>query len=361
MNTSPDAPPLMDDSALLKMRGYTLGTILGEGSYAKVKSAFSEHLKCRVAVKIIDRRKAPSDFLQKFLPREMDILPLMNHRYIVKTYEIFEIAEGKIYMVMELGAQGDLLEFIRSRGPMPELMARKLFHQLATALKYCHDLDIVHRDLKCENILLDKEFNIKLSDFGFARHLSYNNSDKIVLSKTFCGSAAYAAPEVLQGIPYDPKVYDIWSLGVILFIMVSGSMPYDDSNIKKMLRVQKQHCVNFPRSKHLSTDLRDIIYNMLQPDVRQRLTIDETLNHSWLKLLSKSKGSEFAPLSKKYVNPTDKASVFKHANPDTPTLQTPKEMQTDLEVASLRQRLLQQKEAMTATDTNTPAEEGTAV
>ncbi|KAM4049586.1 testis-specific serine/threonine-protein kinase 2 [Anomaloglossus baeobatrachus] len=306
----------MDDFEVLKRRGYKIGISLGQGSYAKVKAAFSIELNNTVAVKIIDRKKAPPDFLQKFLPREMEILPIMNHHCIVKTYEIFETSMGKVYIVMELGAQGDLLEFIKKRGPMPEDVARKLFHQLATAIKYCHDLNIVHRDLKCENILLDTQFNIKLSDFGFARQLEdYNKS---VLSKTFCGSAAYAAPEVLQGIPYEPKVYDIWSLGVILFIMVSGSMPYDDSNIKKMLRVQKKQQIDFPRSRYFSSECKDIIYRMLEPDVKQRHTIDEILNHKWLKPISKAKDSDNTPRSKRDVKLEDQTTVSKQEseNPD---------------------------------------------
>uniref|UniRef100_A0A6I8MXT2 non-specific serine/threonine protein kinase n=1 Tax=Ornithorhynchus anatinus TaxID=9258 RepID=A0A6I8MXT2_ORNAN len=259
----------MDDAAVLKRRGYIMGINLGEGSYAKVKSAYSERLKFNVAVKIIDRRKAPTDFLEKFLPREIEILAMLNHRSIIKTYEIFETSDGKVYIVMELGVQGDLLEFIKGRGALHEDDARKKFQQLSSAIKYCHDLDVVHRDLKCENLLLDKDFNVKLSDFGFSKRCHRDDSGKLLLSKTFCGSAAYAAPEVLQGIPYQPKVYDIWSLGVILYIMVCGSMPYDDSNIKRMLRVQKEHRVHFPRSKHLTSECKDLIYRMLQPDVHR--------------------------------------------------------------------------------------------
>ncbi|XP_015677577.1 testis-specific serine/threonine-protein kinase 1-like [Protobothrops mucrosquamatus] len=272
----------MDDGEVLKKRGYIMGINLGEGSYAKVKSAYSERLKCNVAVKIIDKKKAPRDFLERFLPREIEMLARVKHHAIVKTYEIFETSEGKVYIVTELGIQGDLLEFIKKKGAIPEEIARKMFHQLASAIKYCHELDIVHRDLKCENLLLDKEYNIKLTDFGFSKRLSRDEDGRVILSKTFCGSAAYAAPEVLQGIPYQPKVYDIWSMGVVLFIMVCGSMPYDESNIKKMLKLQKEHRVHFPRSKVLSVECKDLIYHMLQPDVSRRLCIDEVLMHIWM-------------------------------------------------------------------------------
>ncbi|XP_053225029.1 testis-specific serine/threonine-protein kinase 1-like [Podarcis raffonei] len=272
----------MDDAEVLKKRGYIMGINLGEGSYAKVKSAYSDRLKCNVAVKIIDKRKAPRDFLERFLPREIEMLARVKHPCIIKTYEIFETSDGKVYIVTELGVQGDLLEFIKKRGAIPEDVARKMFYQLANAIKYCHELDIVHRDLKCENLLLDKEYNIKLTDFGFSKRVARDEDGRVVLSKTFCGSAAYAAPEVLQGIPYQPKVYDIWSLGVVLFIMVCGSMPYDDSNIKKMLKLQKEHRVHFPRSKVLSVECKDLIYRMLQPDVSRRLCIDEVLMHVWM-------------------------------------------------------------------------------
>lgn len=287
-----------------------MGINLGEGSYAKVKSAYSERLKFNVAVKIIDRKKAPTDFLEKFLPREIEILIMLNHRSIVKTYEIFETSEGKVYIIMELGVQGDLLDFIKSRGALHEEDARRKFHQLSSAIKYCHDLDIVHRDLKCENLLLDKDFNIKLSDFGFSKRCQRDDSGRLTLSKTFCGSAAYAAPEVLQGIPYQPKVYDVWSLGVILYIMVCGSMPYDDSNIKKMLRIQKEHRINFPRSKHLTGECKDLIYRMLQPDVSRRLHIDEVLSHPWVQ----PKASDLCstPLSK------DGGSLLTAEPPQTP-------------------------------------------
>lgn len=272
----------MDESVVLKKCGYVLGNVLGDGSYGKVKSAYSERLKTNVAVKIINRKKAAPDFLEKFLPRELEIQAALSHPSIIKIFKIFETSDGKVFIVMELGVQGDLLEFVKSRGALPEDFARKLFKQLTAAIKYMHDQDIVHRDLKCENLLLDKDFNLKVSDFGFTRRIVYDDTGKMELSKTFCGSAAYAAPEVLQGIPYNPKMYDIWSMGVILFVMVCGSMPYDDSNIKRMLRIQKEHRVDFPRSRHVPGECKDMIYKILHPDVKRRLDICSIMEHQWL-------------------------------------------------------------------------------
>ncbi|NXF49176.1 TSSK1 kinase, partial [Oceanites oceanicus] len=224
----------------LRKKGYSLSNTLGEGSFGKVKSAYCDRLKCNVAVKIIDKRKTPWDFLARFLPREIEALRRLHHPSIIETYEIFETSAGKVYIVMELGEKGDLLDYIKITGAMEEDTACIKFQQLASAIKYCHDLDWVHRDLKCENILLDADLNIKLSDFGFSKSLSRDENGRTILSKTFCGSAAYAAPEVLQGMPYDPRISDTWSLGVILYVMVYASQPFDASSVRKMVHIQKQ-------------------------------------------------------------------------------------------------------------------------
>ncbi|XP_032863960.2 LOW QUALITY PROTEIN: testis-specific serine/threonine-protein kinase 2 [Tyto alba] len=272
----------MDDSVVLGKKGYSLSNTLGEGSYGKVKSAYSDRLKCNVAVKIIDKRKTPRDFLERFLPREIQALRRLHHPSIIKTHEIFETSAGKVYIVMELGEKGDLLDYIKITGAMKEDIAHIKFQQLASAIKYCHDSDFAHRDLKCENILLDEDLNIKLSDFGFSKSLSRDKNGRTILSQTFCGSAAYTAPEVLEGIPYDPRISDIWSLGVILYTIVYALMPFDDSNVRKMISIQKQRKIPFPNSNHLTAECKDLIYHLLQPNASQRWCIDEVLKHSWL-------------------------------------------------------------------------------
>ena len=135
----------------------------------------------------------------------------------------------------------------------------------------------VGRDLKCENILLDVHNNVKLTDFGFCRFFEVGT-----LSKTFCGSAAYAAPEILQGIAYTCPAYDVWSAGVILYIMVCGSMPYDDSNVKRMIKYQTERRVGFPTRRTISNDVKVLIHGMLEADVNRRLTMSQTLESPWL-------------------------------------------------------------------------------
>lgn len=113
-----------------------------------------------------------------------------------------------------------------------------IYRQVVSAVEYLHEMHVAHRDLKCENIFITWNDTIKLGDFGFARSCLDPKTGASVLSNTFCGSAAYAAPEILQGVAYDPKMFDIWALGCVLYIMLTASMPFDDTNIKKMIKSQ---------------------------------------------------------------------------------------------------------------------------
>ncbi|XP_059148031.1 testis-specific serine/threonine-protein kinase 1-like [Physella acuta] len=265
-----------DDEVYLKKLGYSIGTTIGEGSYAKVKSAYSEKLQKRVAMKIINRRSAPKDFKEKFLPRELKCMKAVNHINVIKLYEIIEF-EQKVYIVMEHAGHGDLLEYIKLRGAIPEDRSRVMFRQIVDAVSYLHGIQIAHRDLKCENLLLDYQNNIKVSDFGFSRYF-----EEPAISKTFCGSAAYAAPEILQGIPYYIPLHDIWAMGVILYIMVCASMPYDDSNVKKMIRDQLEKKVSFSKSKPVSREAKDLICHILEVNVKRRYTLANILAHPWM-------------------------------------------------------------------------------
>ena len=148
------------------------------------------------------------------------------------------MSDGRVFIIMDHASKGDLLRYIQKHSALSEEPAKKMFGELSSAVAYCHDHGFCHRDLKCENILLAQDLSIRLTDFGFARPIEYDNNGDVILSNTFCGSAAYAAPEIIQGKAYDPRKHDSWSLGVILYIMVCGSMPYDDSNVRKMLKEQ---------------------------------------------------------------------------------------------------------------------------
>merc|ERR1712139_116457 len=174
---------------------------------------------------------------------------------------------------------GDLLQYVRLKGALKEAECRKFFQDLTEALEYCHGINIVHRDLKCENVLLSKKNQVKLADFGFARRLP-----PAELSKAFCGSAAYAAPELLQGMPYIGTIADVWSCGVILYIMACSSMPFRDSNIKTLLLDQRAP-LHIPSAvlPGLSTEIKDLVLKILCFDNEKRITMNAIRSHRWLK------------------------------------------------------------------------------
>ncbi|CAG0886904.1 unnamed protein product [Cyprideis torosa] len=298
------------DERALQKKGYFLGKKLGQGSYAKVRCCeyVADGKKELLACKIIDRNKAPDDFVTKFFPRELEIITWLDHPNVIRVHRLvgrfgsgmlsryiaspclFRLSilerQEKVFIFMQYAENGDLLDYIKNRGVIKENQARIWFRQLHGGLGYLHSKNVAHRDLKCENILLTKNWNVKLADFGFARSV-LDPDGRRVLSETYCGSAAYAAPEVVRGSPYNPKMADVWSLGVILYIMVNAAMPFDDNNLKKMLKDQINKNWTF-RSRvkdKLTLLLKDIIQRMLEPDVTRRLTIDRINKHDWIKPL----------------------------------------------------------------------------
>ena len=207
-------------ATILEIHGYRVGKALGSGSYATVKEAHSQRHKCKVAIKIISKKKAPDDYLEKFLPREIDVVKYLRHPSLVLFYQCIETT-NRMYMIMELAPNGDLLDRVRKMKKIPEQQAAVWFSQLVNGMEYCHDKGVVHRDLKCENLILDAENNLKVTDFGFARAGMKPKDGMVPLSETYCGSYAYAPPEILTGTPYPPQYADIWSMGVVLYVMVS--------------------------------------------------------------------------------------------------------------------------------------------
>ena len=207
--------PLAGVTALLERYGYQLGDILGKGSYAVVRKAYSRRHKRYVAVKIICKKKAPEDFLSKFLPREIKVLKKLQHPHVLSLIEVIE-TNTRMYIITDLAESGDLLEFIRKNGAVAEAQAKRLFKQLVLGISYVHSQDVVHRDLKCENLLLDKEKNLIVSDFGFARDNLTSATGKKKLCHTYCGSYAYAPPEILKG----ELIPQIFSLGLFFSFFI---------------------------------------------------------------------------------------------------------------------------------------------
>ncbi|KAG5321302.1 TSSK1 kinase, partial [Pseudoatta argentina] len=275
------------EDATLLTRGYKLGRKLGEGCYAKVylaeyKPGHESDKNNILACKIIDTANAPKDFVQKFLPRELDILVKLNHPHVVHVHSIFQ-RRTKYFIFMRFAENGDLFNFILKNGRVSESQARVWFRQLAIGLQYLHEMEIAHRDIKCENVLLTANYNVKLADFGFARYM-IDSHGKRVLSDTYCGSLSYAAPEILRGYPYNPKMSDIWALGVILYIMLNKSMPFDEDNLKRLYELQVARKWKF-RSKiidSLTDRVKKLVGNLLEPDTSKRWPLDQIIQSDWI-------------------------------------------------------------------------------
>ena len=264
--------------------GYRLGEKIGTGSFAVVRKALNSATGRPMAVKIIDHNLATKEVQEKFLPRELEIISTLKHANIIEIEKIVRFGPYTC-VIMEQAKEGDLLEYILRKGSMTESVAKRIIVGIVKALQYCHFHNIAHRDLKCENILLGEHGEPKLSDFGFARCVSDPVNKKRLLSRTFCGSAAYVPPEVLRGTPYNPMMSDVWSLGVIFFIVVTGLMPFDDSNLPKMVESQIKKKWTFPKNckEKLSAECQHLIKKMLEPNVVLRVTINQLANNEWLK------------------------------------------------------------------------------
>ncbi|XP_011830532.1 PREDICTED: MAP/microtubule affinity-regulating kinase 4 [Mandrillus leucophaeus] len=200
----------------------------------------------------------------------------LNHPNIVKLFEVIE-TEKTLYLVMEYASAGEVFDYLVSHGRMKEKEARAKFRQIVSAVHYCHQKNIVHRDLKAENLLLDAEANIKIADFGFSNEFTLGSK-----LDTFCGSPPYAAPELFQGKKYDGPEVDIWSLGVILYTLVSGSLPFDGHNLKELRErvLRGKYRVPF----YMSTDCESILRRFLVLNPAKRCTLEQIMKDKWINI-----------------------------------------------------------------------------
>lgn len=267
---------------ILHGAGYSVGQQLGEGTYSKVRTAERRTDGTMCAVKIVDRHRVRKDYLQKFMPKELEIIAKLNHENIVKIYVIIQTTEF-VFQIMEYAEKGDVLKMIQTRGFLQEEQCKIIFQDIINGVKYLHDNCIAHRDLKCENILVFESNKAAVSDFGFS--CTFNEHADSFLCRTFCGSTAYASPEVLQGIPYDPRKSDVWSLGIVLFTMLCGMMPFDDGNVTSMVQKQLSRNYNFPKFAldKTSEAVKHLVYSILEPCCKKRPTLEKILSSEWLK------------------------------------------------------------------------------
>ncbi|XP_055546015.1 testis-specific serine/threonine-protein kinase 3-like [Wyeomyia smithii] len=275
--------PTQRRESVLESNGYHILETIGKGAFSIVKKAFSKAHNRVVAIKTVSKQKATTDVLNKFLPREIDLVKGLKHTNLIRFYECIETTL-RFYIIMQYAENGSLLQLIRKEKILPEAQAKHFFNQLINAVEYIHSMGVVHRDIKCENIVFDENFTLKLIDFGFARGNMQPVIDggkiKPVLSKTFCGSHAYASPEILKSIPYQPQLSDIWATGVVLYTMVIGRLPFSNEENVSALIKQVFAGPKFPKDRCISDECKDIIIRILRP-AHLRISISDMRRLPW--------------------------------------------------------------------------------
>ncbi|XP_074603309.1 MAP/microtubule affinity-regulating kinase 3-like isoform X2 [Brevipalpus obovatus] len=254
---------------------YRLSKTIGKGNFAKVKLGKHMPTGIEVAIKIIDKSVLNQSSLQKLF-REVRIMKMLDHPNIVKLYQVIE-TEKTLYLVMEYASGGEVFDYLVAHGRMKEKEARAKFRQIVSAVQYCHSKRIIHRDLKAENLLLDSEMNIKIADFGFSNE--FNPGQKL---DTFCGSPPYAAPELFQGKKYDGPEVDVWSLGVILYTLVSGSLPFDGQNLKELRERVLRGKYRIPF--YMSTDCENLLKKFLVLNPTKRASLETIMKDKWMNI-----------------------------------------------------------------------------
>ncbi|XP_014240999.1 serine/threonine-protein kinase SIK3-like isoform X2 [Cimex lectularius] len=258
---------------LVRVGYYELEQTIGKGNFAVVKLATHVVTNTKVAIKIIDKTKLDQENLKKIF-REIQILMKLRHPHIIRLYQVMETPKT-IYLVTEYACGGEIFDFLVKNGRLREIEACKIFHQIVAAVSYCHSRNVVHRDLKAENLLLDANMKIKLADFGFSNE--FEAGDKL---KTWCGSPPYAAPELFQGVQYDGPKADIWSLGVVLYVLVCGSLPFDGNTLWSLKNKVISGMFRIPF--FMSADCEQLIRQMLLIDPERRLSIKQIRAHRWM-------------------------------------------------------------------------------
>ncbi|EFA80647.1 putative protein serine/threonine kinase [Heterostelium album PN500] len=272
-------------SSCKRIGNYILGKTIGSGTSSKVKIGTNIITGKKVAIKITKPKRVKE---RKEIEREISILKLLKHGNIIQLYDaIYDEERGRICLILELVSGGELFDYIVARGRLSEREARKFLRQILAGLIYCHSNNVCHRDLKLENLLVDDMGNIKISDFGYS-----NISRPGFLLSTFCGSPVYAPPEILLEKKYNGHEVDIWSVGVILYAMVTGQLPWsltDGVQVEGLDRLLKGE-FKFPPNILLSSEVKDLINRMIVANPSDRAKLSEIKSHVWT-----NKGYELEP------------------------------------------------------------------
>jgi len=256
-----------------RVQNYALKEELGHGTFGSVRLAVHLISGESVAIKVLEKKqiKCEDDFTR--IIREIKVLKLLNNKNIVKLLEVIDTPQ-RIYLVTELVHGGELFNYVINHQRLDEKEACHIFRQICAAVYYCHSRKVCHRDLKLENILINENREIKIIDFGLSNVLQ-----KDYYLKTACGSPSYAAPEMLSQKKYNGPMIDIWALGVILFAMLAGYLPFDDDDLQKLYKKIISGVFRIPA--FISASAGDLISKILVTDPNKRISLKEITQHPW--------------------------------------------------------------------------------
>ncbi|KAF8026376.1 hypothetical protein BT93_F2997 [Corymbia citriodora subsp. variegata] len=259
------------------MHRHELGRLLGQGTFAKVYHGRNLKTGQNVAIKIIDKEKVLRVGLIEQIKREISVMRLVRHPNVVQLYEVMA-SKSKIYFAMEYVKGGELFNKV-AKGKLKEDLARKYFQQLIGAVDFCHSRGVYHRDLKPENLLLDENGDLKVSDFGLSALCESRRPDGLL--HTTCGTPAYVAPEVINKKGYDGAKADIWSCGVVLFVLMAGYLPFHDANLMDMYRRITKG--DFKCPQWFPHEVRKLLSKILDPNPNTRIGVDKIVEDNWFK------------------------------------------------------------------------------
>ena len=256
---------------------YLIGKELGKGAYAVVKFAIHKPTNRKVAIKIYDKSKFLEPNRLKNAQREIQILQGLDHPHVMKLYESIETNEF-LYLVLELITGCSLHDYLKRRPDrrLDEAEACRIFTQLMQALDYCHAQEVIHRDIKLENILLDQNNNVKLIDFGFSTNFPSTQKGKI-----FCGTPSYMAPEIVARIEYRGGPVDVWACAVVLFGMLCGYFPFKSQTDKECYKKIAAGLVFIPNV--VAEAPRKLMEKMFITDPERRITAAGVVKDRWVK------------------------------------------------------------------------------
>ncbi|KAK8482956.1 hypothetical protein V6N13_118483 [Hibiscus sabdariffa] len=267
----------MENKPSVLTRRYEIGRLLGQGTFAKVYYARSIQTNQSVAIKVIDKEKVTKVGTVNQIKREISVMRIARHPNIVQLYEVMA-TKTKIFFVMEYCKGGELFDKV-SNGRLKVDVARKYFIQLINAVDFCHSRGVYHRDIKPENLLLDENENLKVSDFGLSALAESKRQDGLL--HTTCGTPAYVAPEVINRKGYDGVAADIWSCGVVLYVLLAGYLPFHDSNLMEMYRKIGRAEFRFP--SWFPLEVRRLVSKMLDPNPTSRISMSKIRINGWFK------------------------------------------------------------------------------